>query len=53
MGGVFYEDGFFGLEDAGGEVGWEGVDDGEGRGGGVCHIKQPRPPSVSDILLYS
>jgi len=38
MGGVFYEDGFFILEDAGGEVGGEGVDDGEGRGGRSSHL---------------
>lgn len=30
VGGIFYEDGFFFVEDAGGEVGGEGVDDGEG-----------------------
>ncbi len=35
MGGVFYEDGFFGLEDAGGEGGGEGIDDGEGRDSGA------------------
>lgn len=35
MVGVFYEDGFFILKDAGGEVGWEGVDDGEGRDSGA------------------
>jgi len=33
VGGVFYEDGFFVLEDAGGEMIGEGVDDGEGRDG--------------------
>ncbi len=32
MGGVFYEDGFFVLEDAGGKVRREGVDDGERMG---------------------
>lgn len=38
MGWVFYEDGFSILEDAGGEVKWEGVDDGDGRGGRVMYF---------------
>lgn len=38
MGGVFYEDGFFILEDAGGEVIGEGVDDSEGVGSGCDQI---------------
>lgn len=38
MGGVFYEYGFFVLKDAGGEMRWERVDDGKGRGIGVMHF---------------
>lgn len=38
MGGVFYEDGFFAIKDAGGEMGGEGIDDGEGRGESHIYI---------------
>jgi len=38
VGGIFYEDGFFVLEDAGGKVRGEGIDDGKGWRYDFVHI---------------